>query len=82
MLARVDFRLTNLRNAIGPQRFGGYTVFSTPTPYIARPDSTVATWVTGVPSGAFGEVRRSSGMQMLLIREVMYRGKKPPEIQP
>ena len=42
VLARVDFRLTNLRNAAGPQQFQGYTVFSTPTPYIAMPDSTVA----------------------------------------
>jgi hypothetical protein len=81
VLARVDFRLTNLRSAIGPQRFGGYTVFSTPTPYIARPDSTVASWITGSPSGAFGEVRRSGGTQMLLIREVRYRGKAPPETQ-
>lgn len=78
VLARVDFRLTNLRNMIGPQRFDGYTVFSTPTPYIARPDSTVASWITGTPSGAFGEIRRSAGTQMLLIREVKYRGKKPP----
>jgi hypothetical protein len=81
VLARVDFRLTNLHSMIGPQRFGGYTVFSTPTPYIARPDSTVASWITGTPSGAFGEVRRSGGTQMLLIREVMYRGRKPPEIE-
>ena len=81
VLARVDFRLTNLRGLIGPQRFGGYTVFSTPTPYIARPDSTVASWITGVPSGAFGEVRRSGGTQMLLIREVTYRGRRPPDVQ-
>jgi len=81
VLARVDFRLTNLRNMVGPQRFDGYTVFSTPTPYIARPDSTVASWITSVPSGAFGELRRSGGTQMLLIREVMYRGRKPPDLQ-
>ena len=82
VLARVDFRLTNLRSAVGPQRLGGYTVFSTPTPYIARPDSTVASWITAVPSGAFGEMRRSGGTQMLLIREVTYRGRKPPDVQP
>jgi hypothetical protein len=81
VLARVDFRLTNLRSSVGPQRFGGYTVFSTPTPYIARPDSTVASWITGSPTGSFGEVRRTSGTQMLLIREVTYRGRKPPEVQ-
>jgi hypothetical protein len=81
VLARVDFQLTNLRSAIGPQRFGGYTVFSTPTPYIARPDSTVATWITAAPTGAYGELRRSGGTQMLLIRDVMYRGRKPPELR-
>ncbi|MFL5620436.1 MAG: hypothetical protein ACJ79A_18825 [Gemmatimonadaceae bacterium] len=81
VLARVDFRLTNLHGMVGPQRFDGYTVFSTPTPYIARPDSTVASWITAVPGGAFGQVRRSGGMQMLLIREVTYRGRKPPEAE-
>jgi hypothetical protein len=81
VLARVDFRLTNLRGSVGPQRFEGYTVFSTPTPYIARPDSTVASWVTGVPGGSFGDVRRSGGMQTILMRDVTYRGRRPPETQ-
>ena len=81
VLARVDFRLTNLNSAIGPQRFAGYTVFSTPTPYIARPDSTVATWITAAPVGPYNELRRSGGTQMLLIRDVMYRGRVPPEAQ-
>ena len=81
VLARVDFQLTNLSSAIGPQRFGGYTVFSTPTPFIARPDSTVATWITAAPVGPYNELRRSGGTQMLLIREVVYRGRKPPELQ-
>jgi hypothetical protein len=81
VLARVDFRLTNLRSMIGPQRFGGYTVFSTPTPYIARPDSTVASWITATPTGAYGDVRRSGGTQMLLMREVTYRMRKPPEMR-
>jgi len=80
VLARVDFRLTNLRSMTGPQRFEGYTVFSTPTPYIARPDSTVASWTTGVP-GPYGNVRRSQGMQMLLMRDVAYRGRRPPEVR-
>ena len=59
VLARVDFRLTNLRRLVGPQQFEGYTVFSTPTPYIAMPDSTVASWTTGVPRDRTGESRRS-----------------------
>jgi hypothetical protein len=80
VLARVDFHLTNLRDVIGPQQFDGYTVFSTPTPYIAMPDSTVARWITGGPSGPYGEVRRSGGMQTLVIREVAYRRRRPPEV--
>ena len=42
VLARVEFRLTNLRDYGGPRQFEGYTVFTTPSPFIARPDSTVA----------------------------------------
>jgi hypothetical protein len=79
VLARVDFRLTNLRGAEGPQRFEGYTIFSTPTPYIAMPDSTVASWITQwSPGGPYGDVRRSRGMQMLVIRDVAYRRRRPP----
>ena len=81
VLARVDFRLTNLGSVEGPQRFEGYTVFSTPTPYIAMPDSTVATWITQSPTGVYGEARRSGGMQVLKIRDVRYRGRKPPEME-
>jgi hypothetical protein len=81
VLARVDFRLTNLRGVIGPQRFEGYTVFSTPTPFIARPDSTVASWITGMAGGPPGYVKPSEGRQSLVIREVMYRDRKPPEVQ-
>lgn len=78
VLARVDFRLTNLQHAAGPEQFEGYTVFSTPTPFIAMPDSTMARWTTGVPSGPYGEMRHSGGMQTLVIREVAYRGRRPP----
>ena len=81
VLARVDFRLTNLQHLVGPQQFDGYTVFSTPTPFIAMPDSTVARWTTGVPSGPYGEVRRSGGMQTLVIRDLAYRGRKPPSVE-
>lgn len=80
VLARVDFRLTNLQHQAGPQQFDGYTVFSTPTPFIAMPDSTVAKWKTGVPSGPYGEMRLSGGMQTLVIREVAYRVRKPPSV--
>jgi hypothetical protein len=79
VLTRVDFRLTNLRSLLGPQEFDGYTVFSTPTPYIAMPDSTVAWWTTAVPGGPYGSVRRVGASQALVIRELAYRGRRPPE---
>jgi len=34
-----------------------------------------------VPRGSFGDVRRSGGMEMILMRDVTYRGRRPPETQ-
>ena len=80
VLVRVDFRLANLRIGDGPQRFEGYTVFSTPTPYIAMPDSTVAWWTTLGPWQTYGR-SQLEGMQMLVIRELKYRGRTPPAVR-
>ena len=77
VLARIDFHLTNLRPSDGPQRFEGYTVFSTPTPFIAMPDSTVAWWTTLGPWQTYGRAQ-STGMQTLVIRELRYRQRTPP----
>ena len=79
MLTRVDFRLTNLRQSAGPKRFEGYTIFSTPTPYIAMPDSTVAWWTTSGPTGPHGQQRLFEGSQSLIIRDVTYKRSGPPE---
>ena len=73
VLARVDFRLTNLRGMVGLQQLEGYTVFSTPTPYIAMPDSTLVWWTLGVHGGPYWEVQRQSATQSLVIRGVAYR---------
>jgi hypothetical protein len=70
VLTRVEFQLTNLRDYTGPQRFEGYTVFTTPSPYIARPDSTVARW-TSRGSGGWSQ-------QALVIRDVRYTKEQPP----
>jgi hypothetical protein len=74
VLARVEFRLTNLRDYGGPRRFEGYTVFTTPSPYIARPDSTVARRVS------YGSAMTSRGwsQQALVIRDVRYTKEAPP----
>jgi hypothetical protein len=81
VLARVDFRLTNLRRLEGPDHFEGYTIFSTPTPFIAMPDSTVASWTTPLPTGPYGDSRRAGGLQPLVIRGVAYRGRRPPGVR-
>ena len=74
VLARVEFRLTNLRAYGGPRRFEGYTVFTTPSPYIARPDSTVARWISN------GSATSATGWstQALVIRDVTYMKEAPP----
>jgi len=74
VLTRVEFRLTNLRDYGGPRQFEGYTVFTTPSPYIARPDSTVAMWTSN------GSAMRGSGwsQQALVIRDVRYTKEAPP----
>ena len=81
VLARVDFRLTNVRGGDGPERFEGYTVFSTPSPYIAMPDSTVAWWMTDVRAVSYLPPRQARAMQTLVIREVRYRERRPPEVR-
>jgi hypothetical protein len=74
VLARVEFRLTNLRDLNGPRQFEGYTVFTTPSPYIARPDSTVARWTSsGSAVGGSGWSK-----QALVIRDVKYTKEAPP----
>jgi hypothetical protein len=74
VLARVDFRLTSLRDYGGPRRFEGYTVFTTPSPYIARPDSTIARWISN--GSATGSTKWSQ--QALVIRDVRYTKERPP----
>jgi hypothetical protein len=77
VLARVEFRLTNLHDYGGPRRFEGYTVFTTPSPFIARPDSTVAWW-TATGSATYTPGRDSR--QALVIRDVRYLKEEPPMV--
>jgi hypothetical protein len=74
VLARVDFRLTNLRDYGGPRQFEGYTIFTRPSPYIARPDSTVARWTLNGSAMA----RNNWSTQSLVIRDVRYTKESPP----
>lgn len=80
VLRRVEFRLTNLHGSDGPRRFEGYTVFTTPSPYIARPDSTVAWWTTSTTTvGGYGSSQSTTSSQTLTIRGVVYERGEPPE---
>lgn len=74
VLARVEFRLTNLRDLGGPRQFEGYTVFTTPSPFIARPDSTFARWASN--GSAMSATDWSK--QALVIRDVKYTKEAPP----
>jgi len=71
VLTRVEFHLTNLRDRNGPRRFEGYTVFTTPSPYIARPDSTFSRWVSNGSSTGWSK-------QDLIIEDVRYTKEAPP----
>ena len=71
VLARVEFRLTNLPRNSWLRRFEGYTIFATPSPYIARPDSTVARWMSSGASSGWSQ-------QALVIRDVTYTKEAPP----
>ena len=82
VLARVDFRLTNLPRTVGLQQLEGYTVFSTPTPYIAMPDSTLVSWTIGVQGSPKFVVQRQGATQTLVILDVVYRRAKPPTAEP
>jgi carboxypeptidase family protein len=75
VLARVEFRLTNLHEYGGPRHFEGYTVFTTPSPFIARPDSTVAWWTT---TGSATYTPGRDSRQALVIQDVTYLKEEPP----
>ena len=78
VLARIDFRLTNLRDRGGPQEFEGYTVFSMPTPFIAMPDSTVARWSSASSPGGYSSQRAPGAVQTVTTKSLVYRGARPP----
>jgi hypothetical protein len=71
VLTRIDFHLTNLRHDDWLRRFEGYTVFTMPSPYIARPDSTVVKWLQSGPRAGWSH-------ESLVIRDVRYKKETPP----
>jgi hypothetical protein len=75
-LRRVDFQLTNLRDRRGPKRLEGYITFTSPSPYVVVPDTTVAVWwVRDVGKGDWG---KPDFVQRLNLQELKFRDQKPP----
>lgn len=72
MLRRIEFRLVGLPDDDTPRRFEGYTTFSTPSPYIAIPDSTVAYWWRRGPSDT-GDWQAPDVVQLIRVITVRYR---------
>ena len=77
ILRRVDFRITGLSERSRPRRFEGYTTFSSPSPYIAIPDSTVAMWWHNGPRQPT-EWGMPDIVQMVRVVQIRYRKATPP----
>ncbi|HEV7387345.1 MAG TPA: hypothetical protein VGN73_01915, partial [Gemmatimonadaceae bacterium] len=75
-LRRVDFRLTNLYDRRGPNRLEGYITYTSPSPYVVVPDTTIAIWwVRKVGKDDWG---KPDYVQRLKTQELKYRKEKPP----
>ncbi|MDQ3950798.1 MAG: carboxypeptidase-like regulatory domain-containing protein, partial [Gemmatimonadota bacterium] len=77
LLRRVEFALAGLRPDDMPTRLEGYTTFTSPSPFIAIPESTVAVWWRRPPQrdSTWG---MPDVVQLLRVIEVEYRRAKPP----
>ncbi|MFL5525375.1 MAG: hypothetical protein ACJ79I_02970 [Gemmatimonadaceae bacterium] len=78
-LLRVEFRVVGLRNS-DPQRIEGYTTFTSPSPFVVLPDSTVAAWWIADLERTPG-VAMPSYVQGLKVVALKYRKAKPPAIR-
>jgi len=78
LLRRVEFRLANLLEEGGsPSRLEGFITFSSPSPYVAMPESTLALWWRDPPS--HGEWGTANTLQLLHVVGLKYRKASPPE---
>lgn len=77
LLRKVEFQLTGMRKEHVPQRLEGFTTFSSPSPFIAVPESTLAIWWRHAPA----EENRwgpPDVMQFIHVTKVEFRRAKPP----
>jgi hypothetical protein len=75
-LRRVDFHLTNLHDRRGPRRLEGFITFTSPSPYVVVPDTTVAIWwVRRIQNDNWG---KPDYVQRLNLQQLKYRKATPP----
>lgn len=79
MLRRVDFKIVHFRKHDVLRDLDGYTMFSSPTAFIAMPDSTVAQWWYQKPRYN-GDLREPDGYQSLVVRRMVYRDSVPAKV--
>lgn len=75
-LLRIDFYLANAKLDNGPSRMDAYTTFTSPSPFVMIPDSTVAIWwVREADRGQWG---KPDFAQSLHVDSLKYRKQEPP----
>jgi hypothetical protein len=77
LLRRVSFHLTPLGDDDSPRRLEGYTIFSSPSPYIVLPESTFAGWWRHERSSDAGW-GAPDVVQLLAVQEIKFRKATPP----
>lgn len=77
LLKRIDFRL-DVRQKDGPRRLEGYTTFSSPSPLIAVPDSTLAMWWRSAPADSVLDWGMPHVVQLVRVLGIDYRKARPP----
>jgi len=77
MLRRIDFQLEGLHNGDMPRRLEGFTTFSSPSPYVSVPDSTIAYWWRR-NAPAEGEPQIPEVVQLLHVTDIRFKKATPP----
>ena len=76
MLLRVDFHLTNTQGRREPAKLEGYTTFSSASPFVMVPDSTIAIWWMKTRDQTdWGD---PDFAQSVHVDSLKYRRQKPP----
>lgn len=79
LLRRVEFRLANLAPRDEPARLEGYITFTSPSPYVVLPESTMAGWWRAPLGDRAGRAwGPPDAVQLLRTDRVEYRKARPP----